>query len=83
MYGKGFTPRADIRSHLRRPDGTEFNVLPILTDAHGEFTHDIDTLLLKVGTHDLWVVDSTTGVSSNVAHFDVTLEQGPEEKPTQ
>jgi hypothetical protein len=81
VHGTGFTPKSDIRSHLRRPNGTEFPVLPMLTDAHGEITHDIDTLLLMVGTHDLWIVDSTTGVSSNVAHFEVTLDQGPAEKP--
>src|SRR5207247_2577475 len=42
MFGKGFTPKSDVRSHLQRPDGTEFRELPFLTDANGEFTHDID-----------------------------------------
>ena len=75
MRGTGFTPKADVYSHLRRPDGTEFPVLPMLTDDRGEFTHDIDTLLLSPGTHEVWVVDDHSKVSSNVARFEVTLAQ--------
>jgi hypothetical protein len=82
MYGKGFTPKSNVQSHLRRPDGTEFREVSILTDAHGEFEHDIDTLLLLRGVHDVWAVDSVTGLSSNVAHFDATNDPGPTEKPT-
>ena len=77
MWGEGFTAKADIRSHLRRPNGTEFPVLPMLTDSDGKFMHEIDTLLLTPGTHELWVIDSSTDVSSNVAKFDVTLEGVP------
>ena len=47
----------------------------MLTDDRGEFTHDIDSLLLSPGIHELWVIDTTTGVTSNVAKFEVTLEQ--------
>ncbi|HLQ76883.1 MAG TPA: hypothetical protein VK210_05990 [Terriglobia bacterium] len=82
MYGKGFSPRQNVQSHLRRPDGTEFREVSILTDVHGEFVQDIDTLLLLRGIHDLWVLDSATGLTSNVAHFDATNDQGPTEKPT-
>src|SRR5438552_14602091 len=57
MKGAGFTPKHNVSSHLKRPDGTEFPVLPILTDDRGEFTHDIDTLLLQPGTHEVWVDD--------------------------
>lgn len=76
VHASGFTPKTDAHSHLKRPDGTEFPVLNILTDAKGEFDHDVDSLLLRPGTHELWVEDST-GVSSNVAKFEVTLEQAP------
>ena len=75
MHGTGFTPKANVSSHLRRPDGTEFPVLPMLTDDRGEVMHDIDTLILTPGTHDIWVVDDRSKVSSNVARFEVTLEQ--------
>ena len=75
VTGSGFTPTANITSHLLQPDGREFPYLPILTDSNGEFTHEVDTLLLLVGTHNLWVVDDTTGVRSNVAQFEVTREQ--------
>jgi hypothetical protein len=75
MTGSGFTPGRNVTSHLLQPDGREFPELPIMTDSEGRFSHDIDTLLLLVGTHELWVVDDTTGVTSNVARFEVTRDQ--------
>jgi hypothetical protein len=74
MRGAGFTPKANVYSHLRRPDGTEFPVLPMMTNDRGEFAHDIDTLLLSPGTHEVWVVDEHSKASSNVARFEVTLD---------
>src|SRR5207249_87678 len=59
MRGTGFTPKSDVSSHLRRPDGTEFPVLPILTP----------------GVHEIWVVEDRSKVSSNAARFEVTLDQ--------
>ena len=75
MQGTGFTPNKNVSSHLRRPDGTEFPVLPMLTNDRGELQHDIDTLLLSPGIHEVWVEDDTSKTSSNVARFEVTLEQ--------
>jgi len=75
VEGKGFTPQRNASSHLRKPDGTEYPVLPMLTNKRGELTHDIDTLLLPVGPHQLWIVDDTTHQSSNVVQFEVTNEQ--------
>jgi hypothetical protein len=75
MRGEGFTPSANIISHLKRPNGTEFPELPMLTDVDGKFEHEIDTLLLTPGTHELWVLDTTTNVTSNVAKFEVSLER--------
>jgi hypothetical protein len=74
MRGSGFTPLRNALSHLKRSDGTEFPVMTILPDKRGEFTHEIDSLLLATGTHELWVIDVTTGVSSNVARFEVVRE---------
>ena len=74
VHGTGFTPTHNISSHLRRSDGTEFPVLPILTDAHGEFRHTIDTMVLELGTLDLWVVDDASGRTSNHAQFEVTFD---------
>jgi hypothetical protein len=74
MSGTGFTAKRNVSSHLRRPDGSEFPVLPLLTNDRGEFVHDIDTLLLAPGPHEVWVVDDASNVTSNVAHFEVTLE---------
>jgi hypothetical protein len=77
LKGTGFTPNQNVTSHLLKPDGTEFPFLPILTDGNGEFTHEIESLLLDAGTHELWVVDDATNVTSNVARFEVTREQSP------
>ena len=77
IEGKGFTPQRNASSHLRKPDGTEYPVLPMLTNERGELTHDIDTLLLPVGPHELWIVDDSTKRSSNVVRFEVTNEQEP------
>ena len=75
VQGRGFTAGQNVTSHLLRPDGTEFPVVPILTDSQGEFTHDIDTLVLSVGTHALWVVDDASNMSSNIEQFQVTRDQ--------
>ena len=72
VRGSGFTPKANVSSHLRRPDGAEYPVLPLLTNDKGEFTHDIETLVLTLGTHELWVVDDTSKTSSNKVQFEVT-----------
>jgi hypothetical protein len=72
VKGSGFTPKADLTSHLKKPTGDEYPVIPMLSDDKGEITHDIDTLLLGIGTHELWIVENKTGVSSNVAKFEVT-----------
>jgi hypothetical protein len=71
MKGSGFTAKSDLYSHLKKPNGSEYPVIQMLSDNKGEFTHEIDTLLLMIGTHELWVVDAKTGVSSNVAKFEV------------
>src|SRR5688572_30548955 len=75
VSGTGFTPASNVSSHLRRPDGTEFPVLPILTTERGAFSHEIDTLLLNAGVYELWVVDDVTRVSSAAVQFEVTLQQ--------
>jgi len=76
--GEGFTPKSDVYSHLKRPDGTEFPVITMLTDDKGKFTHLIETWLLQVGTHEVWAIDQKTGVTSNVATFEVTRDQPPQ-----
>jgi hypothetical protein len=71
VTGTGFAPKANVMSHLRKPNGTEFPVLPMLSNDRGEIFHEIDTLLLDKGTHDLWIVDDTTQLISNVVQFEV------------
>ena len=74
LRGAGFTAKSNAYSHLRRPDGSEFPVLPIVTNDRGEFEHDIDTLLLGPGTFEVSVEDSKSKATSNVARFEVTTD---------
>ena len=46
----------------------------MMTNDRGEFSHDIDTLLLAPGTHEVWVIDERSKASSNIVRFEVTLE---------
>jgi len=74
LHGSGFTAKSNAYSHLRRSDGSEFPVLPILTNERGDFEHDIDTLLLGPGTFEVSVEDSRSKAISNVARFEVTTD---------
>src|SRR5687767_3259203 len=74
MRGVGFTPNKYALSHLRRPDGTEYPVKQLLADDRGEFTHTVDTLLMDVGTYELWAEDEISKSVSNTVRFEVSLE---------
>ena len=74
LSGTGFTPNRNVSSHLRRSDGTEFPVLPMQTDANGEIYHEIDTMILEPGVHEVWIIDDATKTSSNIARFEVILD---------
>ena len=73
MKGKGFTPKATIHSHLRRPDGTEFPLLAMLTDANGEISHEIETFILGPGVFELWIDDDTAKKTTEHVRFEATL----------
>jgi hypothetical protein len=80
MRGTGFTPKSNVRSHLRRPNGTEFPVLPMYTNDKGEFVHDIDTVVMTPGVYELWAEDVKTNTTSNVARFELTMNSKDLEK---
>ena len=71
LKGSGFTPNRSAMSHLLRPNGTEYNPLRFRIDERGEFTHKIDTVMLDVGTFELWAEDETSKVVSNRIQFKV------------
>jgi len=77
MKGAGFTPLSDAISHLKKPDGSEYNTIIFLTNDKGEFEHDIESFLLPIGVMEVWVVDAKTNVSSNIAKFETTHDQMP------
>jgi hypothetical protein len=77
MQGTGFSPASEVQSHLKKPDGTEYNPLIFVTNDKGEFSHDIESFLLLIGVHEVWVVDLKTGAKSNVEKFETTHDQMP------
>lgn len=80
MKGTGFTPKSDVNSHLRRPDGTEFRILQMFANDKGEIEHDIDTIVMLPGVYELWVDDLKAGTTSNIARFEVTMNSKDLEK---
>jgi hypothetical protein len=71
VMGTGFTPDRTAMSHLRRPDGSEYNPLRLRTNGRGEFSHKIDTTMLDTGAFEVWVEDETSRVLSNRMQFTV------------
>ena len=80
LKGTGFTPKSNVLSHLKRPDGTEFPVLQMYTNDKGEIEHDIDTIVMLPGVYELWVDDIKAKTTSNVARFEVTMNSKDLEK---
>jgi hypothetical protein len=80
MKGTGFSPKSNVNSHLRRPDGTEFRILEMYTNDKGEIEHDIDTIVMLPGVYQLWVDDLKTNTTSNIARFEVTMNSKDLEK---
>jgi len=72
VSGKGFTPSKSVLSHLKRPDGTEYNPLRIRTNDKGEFVHRVDSTMLEPGDYEMWVEDEGSHVMSNHVRFTVT-----------
>jgi len=75
VNGTGFTPDRAVISHLIRPDKSEYNPLRLRANAHGELTHKIDTVMLDLGTFQMWVEDEASKAVSNRIQF--TVEPNP------
>ena len=71
LTGTGFTPNRSVMSHLRKPNESEYNPLRLRTNERGEFVHKIDTVMLDLGTFELWAEDEASNVVSNRAQFGV------------
>jgi hypothetical protein len=69
LNGTGFTPDRPVLSHLRKPDGTEYNPLRLRSDQRGELVHKIDTVMLDIGQFEVWVEDEASKVVSNRVQF--------------
>ena len=71
VTGTGFTPGGAVVSHLTRPDKTEYNPLRLRANANGEIVHKIDTVMLDIGTFEMWVEDEKSNATSNRIQFSV------------
>jgi hypothetical protein len=71
LNGTGFTPDRPVLSHLRKPDGTEYNPLRLRSNTRGELVHKIDTVMLDLGAFEAWVEDEDAKVVSNRVQFTV------------
>lgn len=71
LNGTGFTPDRPVLSHLRKPDGTEYNPLRLRANARGELVHKIDTVMLDIGTFEAWIEDEDAKAVSNRVQFNV------------
>jgi hypothetical protein len=69
LTGTGFTPDRSVMSHLRRPDGSEYNPLRFRTDSRGQFVHKIDTVMLDIGNFEVWAEDEASKIVSNRDQF--------------
>jgi len=72
LNGAGFTPDRSVLSHLRKPNGMEYNPLRLRANARGELVHKIDTVMLDPGTFEVWIEDEDAKVASNRVQFSVT-----------
>jgi len=71
VTGTGFTPGGAVVAHLIRPDKTEYNPLRLRANAAGEIVHKIDTVMLDIGTFEVWVEDEASKATSNRIQFTV------------
>jgi hypothetical protein len=71
VTGTGFIPDRAVIAHMIRPDKTEYNTLRLRANASGELVHKIDTVMLDIGTFELWVEDEASKATSNRIQFTV------------
>lgn len=71
VTGTGFTPDRAVVSHMLRPDKSEYNPLRLRANANGELVHKIDTVMLDIGTFEVWVEDEASKTTSNRIQFSV------------
>jgi hypothetical protein len=71
LMGTGFIADRAVMSHLRKPDGSEYNPLRLRSTATGELVHKIDTVMLDLGTFEVWIEDENSKVLTNRVQFTV------------
>jgi hypothetical protein len=71
LSGTGFTADRPVLSHMRKPNDMEYNPLRLRANAKGELVHKIDTVMLDLGTFEVWVEDEDAKTVSNRVTFTV------------
>ncbi len=67
--GTGFSPNSLVEFHVKKPDGTEYDVQSVQTDSNGEFRIPYSSPANKaIGTYKWWVVDSKKGKSNEASY---------------
>jgi hypothetical protein len=72
LNGSGFSPGRPVLSHMRKPNDMEYNPLRLRANAKGDLVHKIDTVMLDIGTFEVWVEDEESKTVSNRVRFTVT-----------
>jgi hypothetical protein len=60
VSASGFTPNGHVRTHLVRPDGSEYPEMQFVADARGNVAHVIRIILIQLGTYELQMIDLTS-----------------------
>jgi hypothetical protein len=77
LTGNGFTPNRTVMSHLLKPNGSEYNPLRLRVNDRGEISHKIDTVMLDIGTFEVWAEDEASKTTSNRLQFTVESSERP------
>lgn len=75
VHGTGFTSKRYALSHLRKPDGLEYQVRRFLTNDRGEYFQNLDSAMLELGAHELWAIDEDSKAVSDVVRFEVRAKR--------
>ncbi len=67
--GTGFTPDSLVEFHVKKPDGSEYDVQSVQIGSNGEFRIPYPSPANRaLGTYKWWVVDSKKGTSDIVSY---------------
>jgi hypothetical protein len=73
IRGSGFSPNGAVQYRVRKPDGSEFPPSELRADGSGSFSYSYTSQCSSpAGAYTLWVVDKSTGKSTNTVSEMIT-----------